>query len=154
MGVGVYVMFKMKAGSEQTAVTKRPAPNMVSPGDGIATSMFNDEASKSPFRILIHWTNQTPTSVDALVENKSLQDLPNLSIQAMLPNEDGHDEWSDPFTIGYLGQDGLPAGKGGTLTFPFPYNSIERIHAYYVEDMPTGPVQHEVRVDQTRELPH
>jgi len=151
MGVGVYLMFKMKSAAATPPV--RPAPSAVAPGQGVPTNMFNDEAANSPYRISIHWLHATADTVEAQVENESAQDLPNLSIQVMTADANGHDQWSDPYSISYLSEDGLPAGKGGTLDLPYGFSAIERLHAYYVQNSPAGAVQHEVAVDQTSDLP-
>jgi hypothetical protein len=149
MGLGVYLMFKMKSGGGQKAAGNQPIVNIPAPGQGVPTNMFNDEASNSPYRISIHWTNSTANSVDADIENTSSADLPNLSLQVMTFETN---EWSEPMVISYPGVDGMPAGKSGTLTVPYPFKDIERLHAYYQEDTPAGPVQHEVRIDQTADV--
>ncbi len=142
-------MFKMKSGGQRSASATMNV-NIPAPGQGVPTNMFNDEAANSPYRISIHWSNSTANSVEAEVRNTSSQDLPNLSLQVMTKETL---DWSDPLVISYPGQDGLPAGKGGTLTVPYPYADIVRLHAYYQEDTPAGPIQHEVRIDQSADLP-
>jgi hypothetical protein len=145
-------MFKAKLGSTADAANNQNVS--VAPyGQGIPTSAFNDEAANSPYKVHITWTNFTQNTVDADVENTGNVDLPNLYLQLMTYDTGANDEWSAPVTVGYNGQDGLPAGKGGTVTIQCPYSIIERLHVYYVDDTPAGPVQREVHVDQTSNIP-
>ncbi|HEY3780471.1 MAG TPA: zinc ribbon domain-containing protein [Fimbriimonadaceae bacterium] len=156
MAAAIFLVFKAKypdANSSGGAVASNGTSG-ASMHAIVPTSILNQQALTSTSKITINWDKTDGGQTIGEVINNSSQTLPNLYLQFLVKNGTG-DVWAGPYQIiyqppGERSNDWIPPNQSISFTVPVEFSNVTRLHAYYVQDSPAGPVQYAVAVDQTQ----
>ena len=148
LGVAAYSVIRTKLSPSGSPASSAGTPI-------VPTSLLDEKALSNGTKVLIHWEKTENGRTLADVTNEGPQPLPNLYLQFVLLT-DSSGGYSQPIQVQYgqpgqAPQDEIPSNVPVPFTLPFELSQLQRMHAYFIENTPAGPVQYGIEVEQTQD---